>query len=111
MPRTKAGSMTRALRVLPLAVLLFLPVAAEGEASREAIFADPLFRKCISWLLDGEQGGLIENRCIDNYALPTPSQFICARKIFTGFESAADQEVCAIIFEEQAKKARAGYIR
>jgi len=111
MLRTKAGSMTKALRFLPLAALLVLPVSAEGQASREAIFDDPLFRQCISWLLDGERGGMIDNLCLERYAIPTPSQFICARKIFTGFESAADQEGCAIIFEEQAKKVRAGYIR
>jgi len=110
-PRTKAGSMMKALRFSPLALLLFLPVSAQGQAAREAVFDDPLFRQCISWLLDGEQGGLIENLCIANYSLPTPSQFICARKILTGFKSATEQEGCAIIFEEQAKKVRAGYVK
>lgn len=102
--------MMKALRFLPLAPLLILPVSAEGQASREAVFDDPLFRKCISWLLDGEQGGMIDNLCNANYSIPTPSQFICARKILIGFKSANEQEGCAIIFEEQAKKARAGYV-
>lgn len=104
--------MTIALaRFWPLLPLLVLPVSAQGQAAREAIFEDPLFRRCIAWLLDGQQGGLIENLCTANYSLPTPSLFFCSRKIMTGFESALDQEGCAVIFEEQAKKVRAGYVK
>ncbi|MBX3576404.1 MAG: hypothetical protein KF723_04285 [Rhizobiaceae bacterium] len=84
------------------------PTAATG---REALFQDRLFQQCINWMLDGVGGAMIENQCIDYYALPPPSLFMCARKVFTGFPSANDQEVCAVIFEDQAAKVRAGYIR
>ena len=102
-----------AARSWPLLLLLFLPVTAQGQVQppRYERFDDPLFRKCISWLLDGEQGGLLGNLCVDNFALPSPSQFICSRKILAGFDSVADRDGCVIIFEEQARKARAGYVR
>lgn len=99
-----------AARLWPLALLLVLPVSAQGQIGGDPRFQDPLFRQCIGWLLDGTGGGLIENLCIDNYALPTPSQFMCSRKILTGFSSTLDQEGYALIFEEQARKARAGYV-
>lgn len=83
-------------------------VAADRRA---ALFDDPLFRRCINWMLDGSGGALIENLCIDDFAIPPPSIFSCARKVMTGFQSAADQEGCALIFEEQAKKVRSGYIK
>lgn len=98
-------------RLWPIALLLLLPATAQGQAGREAMFEDPLFRKCIAWLLDGQQGGMIENRCIDNYSLPTPSLFLCSRKILTGFKSPLDQEGCAVLFEDQAAKVRAGYVK
>ena len=54
---------------------------------------------------------MIDNLCLEYYALPPPSLFQCARKVTTGFSSANDQEVCAILFEEQARKVRAGYVK
>ena len=84
------------------------PTAATG---REALFQDKLFQQCINWMLDGVGGAMIENQCIDYYAFPPPSLFMCARKVFTGFASANDREVCAVIFEDQASKARAGYVK
>jgi hypothetical protein len=56
-------------------------------------------------------GALIDNLCLEHYSLPPPSLFQCARKVMTGFASANDQEGCAILFEEEAKKVRAGYIK
>lgn len=99
-------------RLWPLALLLFLPVSAQGQSQpRYERFDDPLFRRCITWMLDGTGGGLLGNLCVNNFALPSPSQFICSRKILVGFDSVADRDVCAIIFEEQIKKIRAGYIK
>jgi hypothetical protein len=78
---------------------------------REELFDDPLFRRCISWMLDGQRGALIDSRCLDLYDIPPPSLFLCARKVQTGFTSSTDRETCAIVYEEQVKKVRAGYIR
>ncbi len=50
----------------------------------EPAFDDPLFRKCVSWMLDGNRGALIENLCIADYSIPPPSLFICARKVLAG---------------------------
>lgn len=100
------------------AVLISLPAlgllaasSATGAAPRGAPFDDPLFRRCINWMLDGTGGGLIDNLCLEYYALPPPSLFQCARKVTTGFASHNDQEVCAVLFEEQARKVRAGYVK
>jgi len=40
-----------------------------------------------------------------------PVLFLCARKIRRGFTSPDDREGCALIFEEQARKAREGLLR
>ena len=100
------------------AILLSLPTlvllaasSATGAAPPGAPFDDPLFRRCINWMLDGTGGGLIDNLCLEYYALPPPSLFQCARKVTTGFLSPNDQEVCAVLFEEQARKVRAGYVK
>jgi len=74
-------------------------------------FDDPVFRRCISWMLDGYRGALIQNICTDEYDLPQPSLFLCARKIRTGFSSENDREYCAVVFDEEAKKVRGGYIK
>lgn len=99
-----------ALRSSPM--LLFLLLMPPGHAApRDELFEDPLFRRCIAWMLDGNQGALIENLCIDDFAIPPASIFACARKVMTGFRSAADREGCALVFEEQARRARAGYVK
>ena len=70
-----------------------------------------MFQRCIDWMLDGNGGALIGNICVDQYDIPPPSIFLCARKVMTGFPSSADQEGCALLFEEQARKVRAGYVK
>ena len=72
---------------------------------------DPMFRRCLTWMLDGQKGARLDSICLDEYELPAPSVFLCARKVQTGFLSITDREVCAIVFEEQAKKVRAGFLR
>lgn len=93
------------------AFLLLFAASASRATPREQMFDDPLFRRCIAWMLDGTQGALIENLCIDDFAIPPPSIFLCARKAMTGFQSAADQEGCALVFEDQARKARSGFVK
>jgi hypothetical protein len=99
-------------------VLLLLPALALLSASSgtragpaESSFDEPLFRRCINWMLDGTGGALIDNLCVEYYSLPPPSLFLCARKVMTGFKSESDQEGCAILFEEEARKVRAGYVK
>jgi hypothetical protein len=100
------------MRILPLALLVLAGGAGVAAAApREAPFEDPMFRRCIAWMLDGNRGGLIENICRDEYDLPPPSFFLCARKIRTGFASQNDREGCAILFDDSAKRIREGYIR
>lgn len=95
-----------------LPTLLLTGALPEGHtAPREYAFDNPFFQRCLTWMLEGTGGALIENVCIDQYDLPPPSLFICARKVRTGFQSNNDQEGCAILFEEQARKVRAGYIK
>jgi hypothetical protein len=77
----------------------------------EQLFDNPMFRRCVSWMLSGERGALIQDLCLDQYEIPPPSLFLCARKVQTGFTSATDQEACAIVYEEETKKVRAGYVR
>ena len=80
-------------------------------APAEPPFDDPLFRRCVSWLLDGNQGALIDNLCLAEYSLPSPSLFLCARRALEGFSSEADREGCAVLFEEQARKIRSGFVK
>src|SRR5688572_10817164 len=96
---------------LPLVAALAFGTVGTGAQSRQVPFDDPLFRRCISWMLEGSGGALIDNRCSADFAIPSPSIFSCARKVMTGFQSAADQEGCALIFEEQARRVRSGYVK
>jgi hypothetical protein len=108
---TAAGPVWRpALTMLPALVLLTAS-SGTGAAPGQSPFDEPLFRRCIDWMLSGSGGALIDNLCVDHYALPPPSLFLCARKVMTGFKSESDQEGCAILFEEEAKKVRAGYVK
>ena len=100
------------MRILTWLTLLVLGLSGPSDAaSREELFDDPLFRLCVGWMLDGQRGALIENRCRDDYGIPPPSLFLCARKVQTGFASTTDRDVCAVIYEEEVKKVRAGYVR
>lgn len=84
---------------------------AMADDDGEAMFADPMLRRCVFWLLTGTRGALIEPLCTDEYQVPPPSLFMCARKVRTGFQSQTELDVCAVIFDEEAKKARSGYVR
>ncbi len=102
------------MRIRPLfalALLVAFFAAWASAAPREPPFEDPMFRRCLAWMLDGNRGGLIQNICVDEFELPPPSLFLCARGIRTGFASANDREGCAILFEDNARKVREGYIR
>ena len=85
--------------------------AVPTMAAEEPPFDDPMFRRCVSWLMTGERGALIDNVCLDEYDLPSPAMFICARKVRQGFKSKTDQEACTIILEEEIKKVKAGYVK
>ena len=87
------------------------PASTPGAAGRDQPFDDPLFRRCISWMMDGYRGAMLQNVCLDEFELPPPSLFLCARKVRTGFASDADREGCALVFEEEAKRVRAGYVK
>jgi hypothetical protein len=94
-----------------LAVLLLCSACRIAAATEEPPFDDPMFRRCVTWLMTGERGALIDNVCLDEYDLPSPAMFICARKVRLGFKSKNDQEACAIILEEEIKKVKAGYVK
>jgi hypothetical protein len=100
--------MRNLMLLVPLVLVL---LGAGADTPNDHLFDDPMFRRCLRWMLDGKAGALIDNICQDEYEIPPPSIFLCARKVMAGFQSPADREVCAMIFEEQAVKARAGFIR
>jgi hypothetical protein len=100
------------MRTVILSTLLLLGLAGVSAAdSSESLFDNPMFRRCVSWMLSGQRGALIQELCLDEFDIPPPSLFLCARKVQTGFASPTDREMCAIIYEQQVKKVRAGYIR
>jgi hypothetical protein len=107
--------MTRRVAGLPLALGVVMVLSLAPSSGQTPVppdrFDDPLFRQCIAWMLDARGGGLLGNRCMDEYALPTPSLFQCARKVATGFDSPQDREGCALIFEDRARQVRAGFVR
>ncbi len=98
-----------------LAMMVFLAttqiLVPTIPASANEIFDDPLFRRCYRWLTEGHGGALIDNLCLDLYSIPPPTLFLCARKIQEGFTSAIDQKSCELVFEEYARKAKAGHVR
>jgi hypothetical protein len=96
--------------ILPMLFVLGLSSAGAAEQPQQS-FDDPMFRRCLTWMLDGQRGARLDRICLDEYEIPAPSLFLCARKVQAGFLSSADREVCAIIFEEQVKKVRAGFLR
>src|SRR5262245_53068796 len=106
----------RMLRVFGIAWLMGLVCLSTGGGIATAdetddVFNDPMLRSCLYWLLTGTRGALIEPLCTDEYQIPPPSLFQCARKISAGFQSQTDLEACAIIFDEQGRKARSGFVR
>ena len=84
---------------------------ASATDDTDDMFKDPMLRRCVYWLLTGTRGALIEPLCVDEYEIPPPSLFLCARKVKTGFLSQTDLEGCAIVFDEEAKRVRSGYVR
>lgn len=94
-----------------LPVLLLCSASGWAVAAEQPNFDDPMFRRCVSWLMTGERGALIDNVCLDEYDLPSPAMFICARKVRQGFKSKTDQAACAIIFEEEIRKVKAGFVK
>jgi hypothetical protein len=72
------------MRRLTIIAILVASTCLATPAS-DVRFDDPVFRRCISWMLDGYRGALLQNICTDEYDLPQPSLFLCARKIRTGF--------------------------
>lgn len=105
MPHRTRSAMAVGTLAATLSILPGSPAVPQDHS-----FDDPLFRRCVDWMMSGYGGALIDNLCLDNYGLPPPSLFICARKVSRGFSSPTDRESCAIVFDEQAKKVRAGYI-
>src|SRR4051794_33198187 len=102
----------RPMRVLKLAMLLLLAAPEMSAAGfNEDLFDSSLFRRCVNWMLSGEKGALIQDLCLDQYEIPPPSLFLCARKVQSGFTSSNDRESCAIVYEEETKKVRAGFVR
>ena len=100
------------MRIPILSMLFILGLSGtSGAEPRQQSFDDPMFRRCLTWMLDGQRGAGLDRICLDEYEIPAPSLFRCARKIQTGFLSSTDREVCAIVLEEQVKKVRAGFVR
>ena len=96
--------------ILSIVFVLGLSGLSAAEAQLPS-FDDAMFRRCLTWMLDGQKGALIDRICLDEYEIPAPSLFLCARKVQTGFLSSTDREVCAIVYEEQVKKVRAGFVK
>jgi hypothetical protein len=100
------------MRILNLSMLFVFGLFGANVAEPlQQSLDDPMFRRCLTWILDGQRGARLDRICLDEYELPAPSVFLCARKVQTGFLSFTDREVCAIVFEEQVKKVRAGFLR
>ena len=100
------------MRILILSMLFVLGLSGTSAAEpSQQSFDDPMFRRCLTWMLDGHRGAGLDRICLDEYEIPAPSLFLCVRKVQTGFLSSTDREVCAIVIEEQVRKVRAGFLR
>ena len=87
------------------------PASTPGAAGRDQPFDDPLFRRCISWMMDGYRGAMLQNVCLDEFELPPPSLFLCARKVRTGFASDAIARAAPSCSRRKPRGARAGYVK
>lgn len=107
--RAIAGSGRRPMRIL-LSTLLLVAGLFETDAAQpeDYLFDDPMFRRCLTWMLTGQRGAGIDNVCLDRYEIPPPSLFKCARYVQVGFPSSTDRQVCIVIFEDKATKAANG---
>ncbi|MEI8146713.1 MAG: hypothetical protein WCH83_14735 [Alphaproteobacteria bacterium] len=100
------------MRIMLAAGLVLAGVTlAPAQKADEPPFESSDFRRCIAWMLNGTRGALLQNQCMEHFDLPQPSLFLYASKIRMGFASDRDRKVCAILFEEEVKKIRAGFIR
>src|SRR5262245_7479114 len=97
---------------LLVSTLLLVAGVFEANAGETESYSldDPMFRRCLTWMLTGQRGAGIDNICLDEYGVPPPSLFRCAREIQAGFPSPTDRQVCIIIFEDEARKAANGFI-
>jgi hypothetical protein len=106
--------MSRAFRSISSIAIVATGLAsptADAQTIMDRLASDPLFQRCVEWMLSGKRGAFIQEVCLLDYGIPPPSILICARKTEAAFDSPAEREGCAILFEEQAKKARATYAR
>ena len=55
--------------VLSMLVLMCALPQSRAEPSAHS-FDDPMFQRCIDWMLDGNRGALIGNICVDQYDIP-----------------------------------------
>ena len=102
---------SRSASSIAIVVAVLSSSTAAGQTIMDRISSDPTFQRCIEWMLSGKRGAFIQDVCLLDYGIPTPSILICARKTSAAFDSSAEREGCAILFEEQAKRARATYAR
>ena len=96
-----------------LLTLLFSAGLFDADAAERVdySFDDPMLRRCLMWMLTGQRGAGIDRLCLDDYEIPPPSLFKCARDVQMGFLSSTDRQVCIIIFEDEARKAANGFIQ
>ena len=100
------------MRISALVLLLACWLLDSAPARSDGYsFDDPMFRRCVSWMLGAPRGAGLSNICLEEYDLPSPALFLCARKVTTGFASQTDQEACVIVFDEEIKKVRAGFVK
>ena len=100
------------MRMMVLSTLLLLSLSSTSVAApRERLFDDPMFRRCVSWMLSGQRGALIEDVCLDEYEIRRRRFFFAPARSKRDSLRRSTREGCAIIYEEQIKKVRAGYIR
>ncbi len=94
------------------ALLLSASISACHAETMQISFTDPMFQRCVTWLLTGNRGNaMIEHVCSEDYSIPAPSLVLCAQKLQTGFMSKNDQDMCAIVFEMATQRIKDGFIR
>ena len=99
------------MRAAILAALYAFSLSGASASEQSQRWFDPMFQRCVTWMLDGQRGAGLDRICLDEYEIPPPSLFLYARRVQTGFLSPTDREACAIVFEEEVKKIRAGFLR
>ena len=90
-----------------LGVILFLLSTGAGFAGSES----ERQTQCLGWMIQGYPSGLEEASCTNQFSLPSPFLFKCARAERQGYDSEMQRNACTLFLKKASLRAENGYVR